>query len=254
MKKLFIGAVVLGWGFCLLAQESGFVVNPDADEFLGPTYALPGDPVFVETPESNLGNKNVLAEIFGSDMISLNSNQPVVPVQSKTFTPKPGMYYPKQSVLTKLQELPPPQLTQEPFVDTTITPIIKQTDFVDRLLSAIQENKRMTLSVPREIRISFHPGQSALSAQALKWIKVFSLKVRKDPRLVIEIRVSEQDWPLQSKRVALMLQAVMEQGVSRHQIFVYKTARSMDTVLLGYGQALDKEVEKSKKKQKRISW
>ena len=70
----------------------------------------------------------------------------------------------------------------------------------------------------------------------------------------MEIRASEEDWPLQSKRLGLMLQIILEQGVARHQIVVYKCARSVNTVLLGYGQALDQEVKINKKRQKTISW
>ena len=51
-----------------------------------------------------------------------------------------------------------------------------------------------------------------------------------------------------------MLQIILEQGVARHQIVVYKGARSVNTVLLGYGQVSDQEVKINKKRQKTISW
>ena len=108
--------------------------------------------------------------------------------------------------------------------------------------------------MPKEVRLKFYPGQSNLSAQAMKWIKSFATIVRDDPRLVVEIRASGENWPLQSKRLALMLQAILETGVSRHQILIFKTGRSVDTVLLGYGKALDHEVKINKKRQKTITW
>ncbi len=254
MKKLFVGCIAFFWMSCAVAQDSGVIAVAEADEFLGPTYAIPDAPVFVDLPSGGASNRNVLTEIFGSDAVTLNANDPIETVSGQNFEPTPGLYRPKKNVLTKLPDLPAPQLMYESVLDTTITPVIRKSDYADRFLESLQNGKRVTFSVPREIRISFYPGQSSLSAQALKWIKAFALKVRNDPRLVIEIRVSEKDWSLQSKRVALMLQSVMEQGVSRHQIFIYKTNRSSDSVLLGYGYSVDKELEKGKKKQKTITW
>lgn len=254
MKRFFVGLAVLGWSLVAYTQTNEVVVMPNANDFLGPTYAMPDAPVFVQTPVVSPSNQDILTEIFGSNAITLNANQPVQPVQSRTIAPTPGMYRPKQNVLTKLPDLPVPSVTFEPSVDTTITPVIKQPKYADDLLAEVQGGKKVMFSAPREVRVSFYPGQSSLSAQALKWIKIFALKVRNDPRLVLEIRVSDENWPLQSKRVALMLQTVMEQGVSRHQIYVYKSPRATDTVLIGYGQAVDKEVKKGKKQQKTISW
>jgi hypothetical protein len=253
MKRFFVGLAVLGWSLVAYTQTNEVVVMPNANDFLGPTYAMPDAPVFVQTPQMPL-QKDVLSEIFGDNALKLNANQPVQPIESKTITPTPGMYRPKQNILTKLPDLPVPSMTFEPSVDTTITPVIKQPKYADDLLAEVQGGKKVMFSAPREVRVSFYPGQSSLSAQALKWIKIFALKVRNDPRLVLEIRVSDENWPLQSKRVALMLQTVMEQGVSRHQIYVYKSPRATDTVLIGYGQAVDKEVKKGKKQQKTISW
>lgn len=253
MKRFFVGMAVFWCGLVAYAQSNEVVVMPNADDFLGPTYAMPDAPVFVEKPQMPL-QKDVLSEIFGDNALKLNANQPVQPIESKTITPTPGMYRPKQNILTKLPDLPVPTMTFEPSVDTTITPVIKQPKYADDLLAEVQGGKKVMFSAPREVRVSFYPGQSSLSAQALKWIKIFALKVRDDPRLVVEIRASDENWPLQSKRVALMLQTVMEQGVSRHQIYVYKSPRDTDTVLIGYGQAVDKEVKKGKKQQKTISW
>jgi hypothetical protein len=253
MKRFFVGMAVFWCGLVAYAQSNEVVVMPNADDFLGPTYAMPDAPVFVQTPQMPL-QKDVLREIFGDNALKLNANQPVQPIESKTITPTSGMYRPKQNILTKLPDLPVPSMTFEPSVDTTITPVIKQPKYADDLLAEVQGGKKVMFSAPREVRVSFYPGQSFLSAQALKWIKIFALKVRDDPRLVVEIRASDENWPLQSKRVALMLQTVMEQGVSRRQIYVYKSPRDTDTVLIGYGQAVDKEVKKGKKQQKTISW
>ena len=244
----------------VMAQTPDVVALPNPDDFLVETYSMPADPVSVQAVPAvpNVltvaNDKDILTEIFGSDAMTLNANQPVAPVQERNFAPMPGLYYPKQAILTKLPDLPPPQQTYERYVDTKITPVIHQPDYADQLLEATTQKKSVFFSVPREVRIKFYAGQSNLSAQAMKWIKSFATIVRDDPRLVVEIRASGENWPLQSKRLTLMLQAILEQGVSRHQIVIFKTGRSVDSVLLGYGKALDHEVKINKKRQKTITW
>ena len=244
----------------VMAQTPDVVAMPDPDDFLVDTYSMPADPVSVPavpaipntTPVSS--NKDILTEIFGSNAVTLNADQPVASAAERNFAPIPGMYYPKRAILTKLPDLPPPQQTYERYVDTKITPVIRQPSYADELLEATEQGKDVFFSAPREVRIKFYPGQSNISAQAIKWIKSFALKVRDDPRLVVEIRASEEDWPLQRKRLALMLQIILEQGVSRHQIVIYRSARSVDTVLLGCGRSINQEVQMNKKRQKTITW
>ena len=243
----------------VMAQTPDVVTLPNPDDFLVETYSMPADPVSVQampaiantTPIPS--NMDILTEIFGKNAVTLNANQPV-PVPERNFTPTPGMYYPKHAVLTKLPDLPPPQITYERYVDTKITPVIQQPTYAEDLLAAAEQGKPTAFSAPKEVRIKFYPTQSNLSAHAMKWIKAFALKVRGDPRLVIEIRASDENWPLQRKRLGLILQTILELGVSRRQIVVYRTARAVDTVLLGYGLAIDQEVEINKKRQKTITW
>ncbi len=244
----------------VMAQTPDVVALPDPDDFLVDTYSMPAAPLSVpavpavQSVASMPNNMDILTEIFGSNAMTLNANQPVVSSQTREFTPTPGLYYPKQSVLTKLPDLPAPQLTVERYIDTSHKPVIQQPDYADQLLEAVENGKQVYFSIPKEVRIKFYPAQSNLSAQAMKWIKSFALKVRDDPRLVLEIRASNENWPLQSKRLGLMLQAILETGISRHQIVVYKTARSVDSVLLGYAQAVNQEVKVNKKRQKTIRW
>ena len=263
MKKLGLITWALMMVAPVMAQTPDVVALPNPDDFLAETYSMPADPISVPvvpdpinaTPKAPVpNNRDILTEIFGSNALTLNANQPVQPLQTREFTPTPGLYYPKQTVLTKLPDLPAPQLTVERYIDTSRTPVIQQPEYADQLWEATQQKKPVFFSVPREVRIKFYPGHSNLSAQALKWIKSFAVKVRDDPRLMIEIRASKENWVLQSKRLALMLQAILELGVSRHQIIVYKSERSEDTVLLGYGRAIDHEVKINKKKQKTITW
>ncbi len=259
--KLELGTSFVGilLSLSVMAQTPEVVAVPNPNDFLLDTYTMPSDPIAV-SPASVMQNVtpipssvDILTEIFGKDAMSLNANKPVV-TQTRNFTPIPGMYYPKKAILTKLPDLPPPQATVDRYIKTTIDPVIQQPEYADQMLEAMEKGTTTYFSIPKEVRIKFYPGQAHLSAQALKWIKSFAIKVRQDPRLILEIRVSEENWPLQSKRVGLMLQAVLEQGVSRHQIVVYKTNRAADSVLLGYANMLDQEVKVNKKRQKTISW
>ena len=73
----------------------------------------------------------------------------------------------------------------------------------------------------------------------------------------MDIRASSEDWPLQSKRVGLLIQIILEQGVSRHQIRIFKTEREVNTVLLGYTQTEiipNEMVKHERKKQKTLRW
>lgn len=245
-----------------VAQTPDVVAMPNPDDFLVETYSMPAEPLSVQpqTVSQNIvapmpSDKDILTEIFGEGAMTLNANQPIAPpVQTRQFSPTPGLYYPKQAILTKLPDLPAPQMTVERFVDTTHTPVIQQSDLADQLLESVEQGKTPYFSIPKEVRIKFYPGQSDLSAHAMKWIKAFALKVRNDPRLVIEMRASEENWPLQSKRLGLMLQTILETGISRHQIVIYRSPRSVDAILLGYGRMADQEVKMNKKRQKTISW
>lgn len=253
--KLGLGSFCLLLSVSVLAQEFDVVAVPNVDDFLGPTSSMPVVSTSMTTPSAS---PDAVTDIFGQDAIKLNVNTPIQPTYTQTITPIKGLYSPKHAVLTKLPELPVPELTVEPYVDTTVTPIIQQPDYADKSLASMMFGQTTQFTIPKEVRLTFYAGQSSLSAQAIKWIKTFALKVRNDPRYMIEIRASETDWELQSKRVGLMVQILVEQGVSRHKIQVYKSPRSENSVLLGYASALDVQEatlnKTNKKKQKTIQW
>ena len=113
--------------------------------------------------------------------------------------------------------------------------------------------------MPREIRFTFYPGQSTFSAQALKWVKSFGKHVVNDPRLLVEIRVSEQNWKVQKKRLNVLLQILKEEGLSSHQIRLYKTGREENSILMGYAYNPDhtragENAKLSNGGQKTIDW
>ena len=222
----------------LLADEQG-PTAPEAvatvtanEDFLLPSYVAPSAP---ETQTTRVPSEvDILNEIFGSpDPVGTATQQvaaTAVPAQH-TFSPRTGVENTEETPL-----LTP--LTPLPIIRTEATipqkqRAFKQAGFADQAL-AMATTPADGLGIPREIRITFYPSQSTFSAQALKWVKAFALHVVNDPRLWAEIRVSEQNWNTQKKRLSVLLQILKETGVSAHQIRVYKTARDQNSILMGY--------------------
>ena len=116
-------------------------------------------------------------------------------------------------------------------------------EFVDHILAAINRRKarpesftetdEMILrSIPKEMKISFMPDTADLSAQAFKWIKVFSYNPQRSVISAVEVRLSPENLDLQSRRFALIKGALLSNGVSARQIRFVFSDRDMDSVVL----------------------
>ncbi len=235
-------------------------------DFLAPTFTLPAPPVSVEIPPQNQTvppqkipeNVDIVSEIFGSNALTVGQPLKTPTTISKMITPtQKNVVNLQNTLLTPLPELPQAMVVEEELDIPPYTPFIQQSGRADDILQAMRSGIDMKGAIPREVRIRFYPNQASFSAQSLKWVKAFALKVLKDPRYMLDIRVSSEDWALQSKRVGLLMQIILEQGVSRHQIRIFKTDRDVNTVLLGYTQTEiipNEIVKKERKKQKTLSW
>lgn len=95
--------------------------------------------------------------------------------------------------------------------------------------------------MPKEIKVSFYPNNYALSGQAMKWIKAFSLGAIQDPSVVIDLRMSSKNPNLQEKRLKLIKQVLIQNGLSRHQLKVSWTSRGENSVMLRYVERIDDE-------------
>lgn len=264
---LYVGAQDLALDETGPTAPEAVSVDTMDEDYLLPTYSLPAAPISVmpevEAPSTMVipENIDILTEIFGPDPVTLSKQKqptpavmPSKPVQTKTFTPmKQGTVNTAGTLLTPLDPLPEPMVIEEEEVPP-YTPYVKQSDTADQVLNAMKNGKNLKFMMPREIRVKFYPGQAVFSSQVLKWVKAFSLKVLSDPRYHIEIRASSIDWPLQSKRVALLVHAMMEQGVSRHQIQVYQSERDENSVTLGCATETEEEQQTKGKKQKTLMW
>ena len=247
----------------LLADEQGptapeAVAAVTADEdFLLPSYVVPGDNTLsLNTPASVPSEVDILNEIFGTPT-PLPAPTPQVnrPVQH-TFSPRTGVQ--SEGGMPLLTPLPPlPVIQNEPVIEAK-KPAFKQTGYADQAL-AMATSTNSGLGMPREIRITFYSGQSTFSAQALKWAKSFAVRVVNQPTLLAEIRVSDQNWPVQEKRLAVLLQILKETGVSAHQIRLYKTGREENTILMGYTNnpdytTMENRTTLKERVQKTIDW
>lgn len=247
----------------LLSDEQGptsseAVATVTANEdFLLPSYAIP---VANATPQTTAipSEVDILNEIFGSDNPTASA-PPAVGTQhsfpsSQTFFPRTGVQI-GQELLTPLPPLP---VIQNEEIIPAKEVYFKRLGYADQAL-AMATTSGTGVGMPREIKISFYHNQTSFSAQALKWVKSFAIRVVNDPTLLAEIRVSEQDPKIQEKRLRILLQILKETGVSVHQIRLYQTNRNPDSILMGYVNNPDYTTLKGdgnskKQEQKTINW
>ena len=116
-------------------------------------------------------------------------------------------------------------------------------EYVDYILEVIARNaskqarysasdEMVLRSIPKEMKISFLPDSADLSAQAFKWIKVFSYNPQRSVISAVEVRLSPDNLDLQSRRFALIKGALLANGVAPRQIRFVFTDRDADTVVL----------------------
>jgi hypothetical protein len=86
--------------------------------------------------------------------------------------------------------------------------------------------------MPQEIKVSFYENASHFSGQTIKWIKAFSVSAMNDPRLIVEVRLSTQNPSVQQKRLSIIQNTLVGNGLSPHQIQVIFTDRPADSLIL----------------------
>ncbi len=119
----------------------------------------------------------------------------------------------------------------EPVVEPRVRKIIPS-QYADDMLSALAENKRPDFIMPQEIKVSFYKNASHFSGQTIKWIKAFSVSAMNDPRLIVEVRLSTQNPSVQQKRLSIIQNTLIGNGLSPHQIRVVFTNRPADSLIL----------------------
>jgi len=252
---------VIGYTVMTLFSAGAFAqvspVNPDVllanpaadDDFLLPSYWTTS-PTASAAPETTQAptDVDILTAIFGapgSGQTPTELNKGDGPWDDHTAQLTKKTFYPRSMVdredqeaedgedqgplLTPLPELPPAPEPEIPPRKLSVA----QSGYVNQLLHQTLKPQDGA-TVPKEIRIKFYPNDAQLSSQNLRWIKLFTGHVLSDPRLVLIIRLSNQNWTLQRSRLALILHVVMEAGLTAHQIRVYSSNRDENTIILSY--------------------
>ena len=86
--------------------------------------------------------------------------------------------------------------------------------------------------VPTELRLTFKPNSSEMSAQSVKWVKAFGQRAKKDIQNAVEVRMSNIDPDLQEKRFALIHSTLTGVGMEDVQIIPLMTDRTPHTIVL----------------------
>ncbi len=243
LKKVCIGICVITSQTALAQNVDISVFNGSGDDFLLPSYFdAPTAPVVSQqvvikpadsgAPQSIPSDVDILNEIFGE-----NKNVTAPAPQATTGTRKRQMFYPTPKIqtssngplLTPLDPIPP---VSEPNPDPPTKSQYKSA-YASKFLAqeTIGKGKAM-FQVPKEMRLIFDENSTHLSESVVKWIKAYSLYVQKDPRLVFNIRISNQNWPLQRARLGLIMRLAIEKGLSAKQIRVYQSNRDVNSMIL----------------------
>jgi len=250
-KFLIFCGLITCYSSGVLAQFSPvnpnvLIANPAADEdFLLPSYWTAAAPVTAPNALQAPTDVDILTAIFGTAGSMQN-----LPEVGSGITPltEDGngkrTFYPhsrnteeeKENELEEnllLTPLPPIPPKPEPEIPPHKV-FIMQSSYVNQLLQQAGRQQDDGTTVPKDIRIAFYPNDVRLSAHNLKWIKLFATYVLYDPRLVLAVRLSDQNWELQRARLAIILQVAMEAGLSAQQIRIYSTNRDENSIILSY--------------------
>lgn len=138
----------------------------------------------------------------------------------------------KKKLLLPLKPLPERKTVQEEISDTKPLYTTYTSEMADKALSDAQSEENESLLMPQEIKVTFYPNSAEFSGQTIKWIKVFSLRARKDPRYMVEIRLSRSNPTIQQKRLFVIQRILMNNGLSLHQIAVDYVDRPENSLIL----------------------
>lgn len=138
----------------------------------------------------------------------------------------------KKKLLLPLKPLPERKTVQEEISDTKPLYTTYTSEMADKALSDAQSDEEEPLLMPQEIKVTFYPNSAEFSGQTVKWIKVFSMRARKDPRYMVEIRLSRSNPTIQQKRLFVIQRILMNNELSLHQIAVDYVDRPENSLIL----------------------
>ena len=249
-KTLFTGACVMLCVPVFAQTDDISVFDNSGDDFLLPSYFDTPASTFVppEAPPApnpppasasvQMANTtqipsdiDILTEIFGSKK-PLPEATSSVPAQKKAttqvFRPMKNIQSEKAPLLTPLDPIPP---APEPILALPKKSQIKST-YATKLLAKETGKAKGNVQLPKDMRLMFEPNSARLAESVVKWLTAYSLHTQKDPSLVLNIRISNQDWSLQQARLGLVIKLLIEKGLSAKQIQVFQSDREPDTMII----------------------
>ncbi len=105
-------------------------------------------------------------------------------------------------------------------------------DFADKVLQATGDEATPAFIMPQDLKVTFYPNATDFSGQTVKWIKAFSLKAARDPRYIIEIRLSLDNPVIQQQRLSVVQNILLNNGLSSHQLAVTYVNRPENSLIL----------------------
>ncbi len=139
---------------------------------------------------------------------------------------------PKKKLLLPLKPLPKEAQPEEDLSGTS--PLYKtySSEMADKALADAQNQDETPLLMPQDIKVTFYPNSAEFSGQTVKWIKVFSMRARNDPRYMVEIRLSNENPYVQQKRLFVIQRILINNGLSLHQIAIDYVNRPENSLIL----------------------
>ncbi len=254
---LIFAATVQTAGAAALSDNGVLVANDPQNDFLLPSYFEAPAPQTSTAENTQVPTDiDILTEIFGEQAIPSVATQ----TTATTLHPSPQTGALKKEKTPLLTKLPPLPATME-------TPIVppKRTKtpagYVTKVYNKETGKSKADVTMPKDIRLQFNSGSSQLADSTIKWIASYALYAKKDPRLVLNIRVSSLEWATQQARLSLILQIILEKGLSVRQIQIFQSNRDPNTIIIGADLHPDQtrvivpnEVKTIIKEQKTLSW
>ncbi len=115
-------------------------------------------------------------------------------------------------------------------------PVLKKrtlsSDVADKVLAASGKGGTGAFLMPQDLKLTFYPNATDFSGQTVKWIKAFSIKAARDPRYIVEIRLSQQNPVIQQKRLFVIQNILSNNGLSAHQLAVTYVDRPENSLVL----------------------
>lgn len=153
------------------------------------------------------------------------SDNAVIEDEKSLAAPKKPLLLP----LAPIKELKKDDIGQ---VDPRPQRRIIPSDYADQVVAALERNEKVPFIMPQEVKVTFYPNAVDFSGQTVKWIRAFSLAALSDPRLVVDVRISTQNPEIQAKRLPLVQNVLLSNGLSPHQIQITYADRPSDTLIL----------------------